>query len=222
MNFENLVIEKLKLLNAGLIKHSQRRVLKYLRGTYNLLKLWNNPEDVCLAGPYHSEKLKLLNAHLIKHGQRTLFKHLQGTYNLLKLWNNPEDVCLAGLYHSIYSTENFQKSVVTLDKRDEIIAIIGADAEKLVYYFCSQDRQHFFSNLDKAEGFTLFDRFKKIEIPLSKKEFTNLMEIHLANSLEQEPYFYPKYKFKELWVKAKPFVSQRGFQHFLDMYKEVL
>ena len=41
-------------LGAGEVLHKNGSLLQHLQGTWSLLQDWGNPEDVCLAGLYHS------------------------------------------------------------------------------------------------------------------------------------------------------------------------
>ena len=45
-------------------------------------------------------------------------------------------MCDAGLFHSIYGTEGFQGFTLPFDRRDDIRALIGDRAERLVWVFC--------------------------------------------------------------------------------------
>jgi hypothetical protein len=75
-----------------------------------------------------------------RHSGRAFFDHLKGTHDLLRDWGNPEYVCVAGLFHSIYGTQYFKHRCLPLNRRNELASLIGADAERLVYEFCTQDR----------------------------------------------------------------------------------
>jgi hypothetical protein len=70
----------------------------------------------------------------IPHSKTTLFNHLYNTYKILKSHGADETTCLAGLYHSVYGTEFYNR--LNLD-REEVQAVIGKEAENLVYKFCS-------------------------------------------------------------------------------------
>jgi hypothetical protein len=47
-------VEALNLRGAYKIPHSGRTLLQHLAGTYNILRNWSAPEEVALAGLYHS------------------------------------------------------------------------------------------------------------------------------------------------------------------------
>jgi hypothetical protein len=76
----------------------------------------------------------------INHSGRAFFEHLKGVHDLLRDWGNPEHVCVAGLFHSIYGTQYFKHRCLPLNRRAELVDLIGVEAECLVYEFCTQDR----------------------------------------------------------------------------------
>jgi hypothetical protein len=50
----NKLVEKLISLGAPDVEFHSRYLLDHFRGTYELLNLWKQSEDLCLAGLYHS------------------------------------------------------------------------------------------------------------------------------------------------------------------------
>src|SRR5690348_14706788 len=89
-------------------------------------------------------QLAKLGAEELQHLNGSLLSHLQGTYELLKGWGNREELCQAGLYHAVYGTFAFEGSLVDLKKRESIAALIGAEAEKIVYYYGACSRDYFY------------------------------------------------------------------------------
>ncbi len=69
------------------------------------------------------------------HSGLTLFHHLIGTFRILKRWDAEDDVCRAGLFHSVYSTPAFREGLLATNRRDELVGVIGASAEALVFGF---------------------------------------------------------------------------------------
>jgi hypothetical protein len=164
------------------------------------------------------EILKKLATDSTEHlNKRSLYSHLLGTYRTLKKWDLSEEICLAGLYHSIYGTYNYRKCIVNLEKRDIIKAAIGSDAERLVYYYCLEDRQHFPSNFEQINEFKLRNWLEEKEISLTQTEFSALITIRLADHLEQLPYT-GDYRYQEFYLKAKPFLTQKAYADFLVAY----
>jgi hypothetical protein len=50
----NDILRFLEQAHAAEIRHSGRSLLEHLVGTHNLLQHWGNPQDLCLAGLFHS------------------------------------------------------------------------------------------------------------------------------------------------------------------------
>ena len=165
------------------------------------------------------EILKKLATDSTEHlNKRSLYSHLLGTYRILKKWNSSEDICLAGLYHSIYGNYSYRKSLVNLEQRGIINDAIGSDAEKLVYYYCLEDRKHFPSNFEQVNEFKLINYRDKKEIILTQTELSALITIRLADHLEQLLYTRD-YRHQEFYLKAKPFLTQKAYADFLMAHR---
>ena len=87
----------------------------------------------------------------IPHSQKNYLAHLVAVYNLMRQHGQDEELCRAGLFHSIYGTEKFQGFKLTLDRREELSALIGPRAERLAYWNCLMDRASLDDQLDQAE-----------------------------------------------------------------------
>jgi hypothetical protein len=115
---------------------------------------------------------------------RSLFEHLKGTHELLEKWDNPKDVCIGGLFHSIYGTQYYKVQSAELADRKHIAEVIGSSAEELAYLFCTTDRVGFFSEADKTNP-VLVDTTTKKSVPVSTATLAALIEIEVANFIEQ-------------------------------------
>ncbi len=78
------------------------------------------------------------------------------------------------------------------------------------------------SNFERTQNFSLLSRLNSTEMPISEQDFRNLLEIRLADHLEQMLYTKHQYGFKEYFLKAQPYLSQKGFQEFSLAYQQVL
>jgi hypothetical protein len=81
----------------------------------------------------------------LDHG--SFFDHLVGNEQCLREWQliDGEDkfddaVCLAGLFHSVYGTQGYQAAQFPVEKRAELVALIGERAENLAYWTCAMER----------------------------------------------------------------------------------
>jgi len=111
--------------------------------------------------------------------------HLVGVHGLLKSWVNPSHVCMGGLFHNIYGTEVFKPKAVSLDQRTHIAQIIGVEAEELAFLFCVTKRIGFFDKHADPGRPLLWDEVNKTTIVTTEKRLAALIEIEVANGIEQ-------------------------------------
>ncbi|MGA2736632.1 MAG: aspartyl/asparaginyl beta-hydroxylase domain-containing protein [Bryobacteraceae bacterium] len=133
-----------------------------------------------------------LGAHDVSHSGRSLYEHLCGVNSILRAWEQPESICNAGMFHSIYSTEKFRHTTLSMNERPRLQAAIGEEAERLVYLFATLPRT---AVLEAANSWLPFSSAAYAEIPchgngkivvqVSKSELTNLVLLHMANRVEQ-------------------------------------
>jgi len=80
-------------------------------------------------------------ANRYKHSRGRGFQdHLQGVARLLQRWEQDALIVQIGLFHSAYSTQQYPYGLYGYQQRDQLRALIGDDAERLVFLFCSHDR----------------------------------------------------------------------------------
>src|ERR1051325_53312 len=135
-------------------------------------------ERMCL------DLLRELSTDENSHSGRTLFEHLKGTHDLLEKWGNSRDVCVGGLFHSIYGTEYYKVQSADVADRKRIADVIGPRAEELAFLFCTSDRVAFFKEAGNLHP-VLIDRTTKKHVPVSAATLGALIEIEVANYIEQ-------------------------------------
>jgi hypothetical protein len=92
------------------------------------------------------------------------------------------------MFHSIYGTERFQGFTLSLERREEVRALIGERAERLAYLNCAMNRPSFDRALAQAgQPYRIMDRTAGKEIELSQEDFDDLCRVHLFDWLEQVP-----------------------------------
>lgn len=123
-----------------------------------------------------------LGADKLLHSGRHFLAHLEGTYRLLRRWGLPEPVCYAGLFHSMYGTDGFKRNALTMDDRHEVRALIGEEAERLVYLFCSIRRISMFES-GAPQGIRFREAARRT--PIAQHEWVALLHIEYANTLDQ-------------------------------------
>jgi hypothetical protein len=124
----------------------------------------------------------------VAHTQKNYLAHLISVYKLLQAGGYGEDVCRGGLFHSIYGTEKFQGFKLTLDRRSELVELIGNRAERLAYWNCLMDRASLDEQLGQTSGpFVIRNRETGEAMELTRSEFEDLCCVHLFDWLEQAP-----------------------------------
>jgi hypothetical protein len=117
------------------------------------------------------------------HSGRALYDHLRGTERLLRRWGCAEETCLAGLFHSIYGTNSFRYSSLAIEQRAELIELVGAKAEALVYLIHVCNRPY--GLIDALQAGGVVSRLDGQFLNLEDAEIARLIEVECANLLEQ-------------------------------------
>jgi len=141
-------------------------------------------EGLSMIEQKYLDLLRALSTDERSHSGRTLLDHLKGTHDLLERWENPKEICLGGLFHSIYGTQYYRVQSAVLEDRKRLADVIGSAAEELAFLFCTTDRVGFFGEADKATP-TLVDSTTKQSVPVSSATLAALIEIEVANYIEQ-------------------------------------
>jgi hypothetical protein len=129
-------------------------------------------------------RLKALGAADFPHVNGPLLPHLEGTYELLKKWNARQALCDAGLFHSVYGTAGYDQRLVSLGDRDRIVAIIGAEAERIVYLFSACDRDFLYDQILQHEAPQYRDRIDGTVVSLDPRSCSDLCELTMANECQ--------------------------------------
>ena len=134
-------------------------------------------------------ELRRRGADTVPHRRASLLRHLRGTEAILERWGQPQHVRLAGLMHSVYATDAFTHPIVERAERERIRALIGREAERLVFLFCSLDRRDLFSTIAAAPGehgpLRLPAREGDAPLEIAGPEVGDLLVLYLANEAEQ-------------------------------------
>ena len=129
--------------------------------------------------------LERLGAAALPHVDGDLLTHLQGTHDVLRRWGAAEPVCVAGLYHAVYGTAGFSDQLLPVERRSELAALIGPEAEQLVYLFAACDRGDFYTRLARRrQPLRLRSRFSGKEFETDAATVAALCELTLANELD--------------------------------------
>jgi hypothetical protein len=182
-----------------------------------------------VAVPEYAEVVAFLesrSAERLAHVQGSLVEHLDGTYRLLKEWGNPPAVCYAGLCHAVYSTDGFAVKLLEVGtEREELALVIGSDAESLVYFYASCDRQYLYPLIRQSQPIRFRDRFDNRVFVPDERLFARFMELTFANELDmfrKDSVLVEQHRgsFGTLFGHSKAFVSQAAFACFVKVFGE--
>lgn len=97
-------------------------------------------------------------ADALSHPGGTLLAHLDRVRAQLIAWDARPALRLAGLCHAAYGTDGFPAALLPLTRRAALAAVIGTEAEAIVYAYGSCDRGATYPRLAESRG-PLHDRF---------------------------------------------------------------
>jgi hypothetical protein len=98
------------------------------------------------------EALDSRGAAGIAHPGGTLLAHLERVHTLLAEWGARPALRLAGLCHAFYGTDGFATALGDPERRDELTALVGEEAERLVRFYAGCDRRFSYPGLADPEG----------------------------------------------------------------------
>lgn len=120
----------------------------------------------------------------IEHPGGTLLTHLRRVADRLTAWGAADEVVLAGLCHAAYGTDGFATALLPLSNRGELVEVIGAAAEELVYLYGSCDREASYPRLRGAGPVAFRDRFTGEVREVDVAGVRAFLEITAANELD--------------------------------------
>lgn len=118
------------------------------------------------------------------HPGGTLLAHLLRVAGTLAEWGADPAVQTAGLCHAAYGTDGFDQALLTTSERDLLAALIGEQAEALVYLYGSCDRAAVYPQLGRDRPLLFRDRFTGRERTVTDAELRAFVEITAANELD--------------------------------------
>lgn len=146
-----------------------------------------SPVAVAVAGAARPAVLRFLldqGTDTIDHPGGRLFDHLVRTAVTLADWQVPDALVAAGLVHAVYGTDGFPVALRPIDARDEVRALIGAEAEQIVYTYAASDRSLTWSPEADPQRVPYRDRFTGEERVLSAGEAAEYWTLTAANELD--------------------------------------
>jgi hypothetical protein len=155
--------------------------------------------------------LRKFAADEIPHPGGTLLTHLLRVRARLAAWNVRDALQLAGLCHAFYGTDGFPSALLPLDHRAELAAVIGGEAEGIVYFYASCDRKATYPTLADPEGL-FHDRFTGSPHTPSARRRQDFAELTAANELDlarEDPVFRDRLgpDLLALFTRLRPLLS---------------
>jgi catechol 2,3-dioxygenase-like lactoylglutathione lyase family enzyme len=130
----------------------------------------------------HAERFLVAHgAQEIDHPGGTLLAHLRRVADQLADWGASEELVLAGFCHAAYGTDGFGTALLPLRRRADLVIVIGAAAEGLVYRYASCDRGATYPALGATAPMRLRDRFTGQWHDIDPKDF---LVLTAANELD--------------------------------------
>ena len=156
--------------------------------------------------------LRALGAAEIAHPGGTLLVHLRRVHEQLAAWGARPALRLAGLCHAFYGTDGFPAALLPLDRRTELAAVIGTEAEAIVYLYASCDRRATYPTLADPDG-AVRDRFTgdaRVPEPRSRRDLAELMAANELDLARVDPSFRAKWgpALLTLLTRLRPLLSR--------------
>jgi hypothetical protein len=133
--------------------------------------------------PDLAEWLASRGAGGIPHPGGTLLAHLERVCARLAQWGARPALRRAGFCHAFYGTDGFAVALGDPSRRDELAAIAGDEAERLVYLYASCDRGFSYPYLAQPAG-PFRDRFTGTVFGPTLAERRDFAELTVANELD--------------------------------------
>lgn len=156
--------------------------------------------------------LRRLGAGSLAHPGGTLLAHLDRVQRRLADWGARPPLQLAGLCHACYGTDGFPATLLPLERRGELAALIGEEAEAIVYAYGSCDRRASYPSL--AEPASPFrDRFTGrvvIPGPRMRRDFAELTAANELDLAARDADFRERWgpDLLELFTRLRPLLSR--------------
>jgi hypothetical protein len=119
----------------------------------------------------------------VDHPGGTLLSHLRRIHDVLCAWGARPALRLAGLAHAAYGTDGFPHGLMEVSGRPTLAALIGSEAEEIVYAYGSCDRAFTYPRLREPEP-RLRDRFTGDVSTPPARLVRDLVELTFANELD--------------------------------------
>ncbi|WP_282702961.1 DUF6817 domain-containing protein [Streptomyces sp. CC219B] len=165
--------------------------------------------------------LRKLGADRIAHPGGTLLAHLERVRIQLAAWQARPDLQLAGFCHAFYGTDGFPAPLLPVDRRSELAAVIGPDAEAIVHLYASCDRTATYPGL-AGPAPVFHDRFTgRTHLPdlPPRRDFAELTAANELDLARRDPDFRDRWgpDLLALLTRLRPLLSPPAWQDCLTV-----
>ncbi|TCC45156.1 hypothetical protein E0H75_32140 [Kribbella capetownensis] len=127
--------------------------------------------------------LLVRGADELEHAGGSLYVHLHRVAKRLTTLGASDTLVLAGLAHAAYGTDGFPTHLFDWqNERPVLEAVIGTEAEQIVYRYGACDRETTWRDL--AEHRTVTDRFTGTSEELSTADLRDFVDLTIVNELD--------------------------------------
>ncbi|MCX5361642.1 hypothetical protein OG864_23315 [Streptomyces sp. NBC_00124] len=165
--------------------------------------------------------LRELGAERLPHPGGTLLTHLHRVRTRLATWNARPALQLAGLCHAFYGTDGFAQVLLPLDRRSDLVATIGEEAEAIVYFYASCDRKATYPTLaDPGSPFhARFTGRAYVPGPALRQDFAELTAANEIDLAAEDPAFRDRHgpDLLALFTRFRTLLSRPAYEDCLSV-----
>ena len=175
-----------------------------------------------LPDPKYREMIQFLTdlgTESIGHsGDKKYLAHLVSVFNDVRSWGGSQYLARSGMFHSIYGTQLFQGFTLPVERRDELKALIGEDAEWIAFLNCFVHREPFDQAiLDGSTDYVVHNRETGESYQLTEQNWKDLIFLHLCDWLEQiERLHWWDYR-REAWIAMADYLGGVAKEKYLEV-----
>ena len=151
-------------------------------------------------------------------GDKKYLAHLVSVFNDVRSWGGSQYLARSGMFHSIYGTQLFQGFTLPVERRDELKALIGEDAEWIAFLNCFVHREPFDQAIiDGSTDYVVHNRETGESYQLTEQNWKDLIFLHLCDWLEQiERLHWWDYR-REAWIAMADYLGGVAKEKYLEV-----
>ena len=151
-------------------------------------------------------------------GDKKYLAHLVSVFNDVRSWGGSQYLARSGMFHSIYGTQLFQGFTLPVERRDELKALIGEDAEWIAFLNCFVHLEPFDQAiLDGSTDYVVHNRETGESYQLTEQNWKDLIFLHLCDWLEQiERLHWWDYR-REAWIAMADYLGGVAKEKYLEV-----